>query len=133
MLRSVVEVLIRAQQNQIVPDTKLCDKCVDRSNLHARSAAQVPEVGRGNMILTIWLDQGERREGLDNLLACLRVREALQEFLQDQARGHDHPCPGQGFLEHVDLMPVNFGIAPEGERPDARIDQERHLRERSTL
>lgn len=26
-------------------------------------------------------------------------------------------------------MPVNFGVAPERERPDARIEQERHLPE----
>lgn len=74
------------------------------------------------MVLAVWLDQCERREALDYLFACSGAREALKEFLQDEARSNDHVCPGECFLERLDLMSFNLDIASERERPDARID-----------
>jgi hypothetical protein len=133
MLRGVLEVLVSAQQNESVPDTELCDERVDSANLHTRSAALVPEVRCSNVVFAVWLNQCERREPLDNLFACLGAREALQDFLQDEACGYDCICSGQSILERLDLMYFNLGIAPEGERPGARVNQERHFRERSAL
>lgn len=81
MFRGVYEVLISAQQNDLVPDAELRNECVNCANLHTRPAACVSKTRSGNMVLAGWLDQCERGEALDYLLACLGAREALEEFL----------------------------------------------------
>lgn len=77
MLRGVYEVLISAQQNNLVPDAELRDERVDRTNLHARPTARVSKTRRGNMVFAVRLDQRKRREALDYLRTCLGAREAL--------------------------------------------------------
>ena len=81
MLRGVYEILVSAQQNKLVPDAELRDERVDCANLNAGSPAGVSEACRSNMVFAVWLDQCERREALDYLLACLGARKALEEFL----------------------------------------------------
>jgi hypothetical protein len=129
----VHEILIGAQQNDFVSDAQLRDQRVDCANLHARSTAQIPEMGRGNMVPSVWLYQCQRRETLDDFCACLGAREALEKFLQHQPRGDDDVGASEGFLEGLNLGHFNLDIASECQRPDARIDEKRHLRERSAL
>ena len=107
------EVLISAQQNQFVPDAKLRDERIDCADLHPSSTAQVSEAGGRNVVFAFWLDQCERREALDNLLACLGACEALKEFLQDEASGNDNVCSGERFLERLHLRFLNFNVASE--------------------
>ena len=133
MLRRVYEVLIRAQQNNIVPDAELGDERIDCADLHPRPAACVSKACRGDMVITVWLDQCERGEALHDLLARPGTREALQQFLQDQSGGDDDVRTGERLSECPHLGFFNLDIASERQRPDARIDQERHLRERSAL
>ena len=85
------------------------------------------------MVITIRLDQRECREALHYLLACLGTREALKQFLQHQPGGDDDIRAGERLLQCPHLRFVDLSIASECERPDARIDKERHLRERSAL
>ncbi len=99
MLRCMHVVLIGAQQNELVPDAKLRDDCVDCANLHTRPAACVSKACRGNMVFTVWLDQRQRRETLHYLRARLGAREALQQLLQDEASGNDDVCTGERLLQ----------------------------------
>lgn len=133
MFRGVYEVLIGAQQNKLVPDAELRDERVDGAHLHARPAASVSQGCGIDMVLAVWLDQCERTQTLDDLPAGLRAREALQEFLQDQARGDDDIGTAQCILERLHMRFLDLDIASERQRPDACIDQQRHLRERSAL
>jgi len=133
MLRSVCKVLIGAQQDKLVADAEMRDERVDRPDLHAGPSARVSDACRANMVFAVWLDQCERREPLDDLRACLGARKALEQLLQDEACCHDDVGSGKRFLECLHLRFFNLDIASEGERPDARIDEERHLRERSAL
>lgn len=81
MLRGMYEVLISAQENQFVPDAELRNERVDRTKLHTRSATGISKACCGNMVCALGLDQCERREALDYLLARLGAGEALEQFL----------------------------------------------------
>ena len=133
MLRSVCEVLVGAEQNNTVPDAKLSDDSVDGADLYARSSAGVSQARCGNVVFAVWLDQCERGEALHDLLACLRARETLKQFLQDQAGGHDDIAAGKRLFQRLHLGFFNVNIASQRERPHARIDKQRHFRERSVL
>ena len=133
MLRSVYEVLVGAQQNSTVPDAKLSDDSVDGADLYARSPTGVSQARCGNVVFAVWLDQCERGEALDDLLACLRARETLKKFLQYQTGGHDDIAAGKRLLQRLHLGFFNLNIASQRERPNARIDKQRHFRERSVL
>ena len=133
MLRGVCEIEVGAQQNEIVPDAELPDECVDGTDLHTCPTAQIPEPCGGNVVLAIGLDQCQRGKSLDDLAACFCARKSLQQFLQDDACGDDKVCSGQSVLECLYLWQFNLDIPSESERPDARVDEERHLRDRSAL
>jgi hypothetical protein len=57
----------------------------------------------------------------------------LEKFLQDKPHGDGDVDSSERFLEGQHFRFFNLDIASERERPDARIDEERHLRERSVL
>ena len=78
---------------------ELGDQCIDRSDLDARPAAGVPEFRCGNVIVPGRLERREGGESLDDLLAGLCAGETLQQFLQDDSRGHDDIRSEQGFPE----------------------------------
>lgn len=59
MLRGVYEVLVGAQQNQVIPDAELPDQRVDGAYLYTRPTAQISEPCGGNMVLAVWLKQCE--------------------------------------------------------------------------
>ena len=122
MFRRVDEVLIGAQQNNVVSDAKLCDERVDCANLNTCPAARVSKARCGNVVLAIWLDQCERRKPLDYLFACLGACEALEYLLQDEARGYNHIRAGERIFEHLYLRLLGRGIASECERPDACVN-----------
>lgn len=84
-----IEVVVDAQQCQIVPDAELGEQGVDRADLNSGSAASISEFGRRNVILTVGLEQRKRCEALDYLCARLRAGEALKQFLKDEACCHD--------------------------------------------
>ena len=116
-----------------MPDAELGDDRVDCANLHAGSAACVSQGGCGDMVLPVRLDQGERGESFDDLRVGPGSCEALKQFLQDQAGGDDDIASGESLFERLDLRFFSLDISPECERPDAGIDKEGHLRERSAL
>ena len=116
-----------------MPDAELCDDGVDCANLHAGSAACVSKGRCGDMVLTVRLDQCERGESFHDLRLCPGSCEALKQFLQDQAGGDDDIASGESLFECLDLRFFSHDISPECERPDAGINKEGHLRERSAL
>ena len=85
------------------------------------------------MVLAVRLDQCERGESFDDLRVCPGSCEALKQFLQDQAGCDDDIASGESVFECLDLRFYSLNISPECERPDAGIDEESHLRERSAL
>ena len=113
--------------------TKLGNDRVDRSDLHSRSAACIPEFCSGDMILSGRLNQRQRSEPLDDLRAGFRARESLKKLLQDEACRHDDIRTEQCFLQVLNCRFRRLGIPAKGQRPNAGIDEQCHERERSAL
>src|SRR5215216_5642578 len=84
MLGDLREILVGGQHCQVVADAQLRQKRVDRPDLHAFSAAVIPQLRRINVIVAIWYDKRQRRKALDDLGPALGPGEALQLFLQDE-------------------------------------------------
>jgi hypothetical protein len=110
-----------------------CEKRVDRPDLHALSAAVVPQLRRLNVIVAIRHDQRQRRKAIDDLGPTLRPGEALQEFLQDEAGRQKRFAAFDGPHQRPDFGPTGWLVPPQRERPDAGVHEEAHLRWRSAL
>jgi hypothetical protein len=82
--RHVFEVLVRRQHDQIMPDAELSQQRIDCSNLYAAASATVPQLGGLDVIVTIWNQQRNCGETLDNLATGLWASESLKQFLQDK-------------------------------------------------
>ena len=55
------------------------------ADLDATATTDVAEVCRLDVIVSIWGEEWQSREPLDNLFTSLRSREPLQQLLQNQA------------------------------------------------
>lgn len=129
----VNEVLIGTQQSQFMPDAQLGDQRIDRADLHPGLATDIAQICSGDVVVSIRLNQSERTEAADDPRSCLRCNEALQQFLKDQSSRHNHVGTRQRILQRSDLRFNGRHVAPEGQGPDAGIDEQRHLRVRSRL
>ena len=114
-------------------DAELRAESVDRPGRHASAPAQVPERGCFDVILQIGTEQGKRTEARENPIPLAGPVKPLEEFLEDEARRDDEFAPFEGTREGRDLGKIRGMIAPQGEGPDARIDEQLHDRERSDL
>ena len=99
VLRSEFEVVVGAQERQIVPNAQLSKHRVNSADLDACSAANVPEVGGCDMVFAIGLHQRKRCEALNDLCAGLRSRESLKEFLENQTGRDDNIGAQKGVLQ----------------------------------
>ena len=133
VLGSELEVVVGTQQGEIVPNAQLSEQRVDGADLNARSAACVPKIGRCDMVFAIGLKQGKRGEAFNDLCARLGSGESLKQFLENQPGRDNDIGAHEGVLEQVDFRLRGRGIAAQGERPNAGVDQQRHDLERSAL
>jgi hypothetical protein len=134
VLRGSAEVVIRAEQDQIVSAAELNEYRIDGSDLDAATAARVADLCSFDVIFTARLNEPKRSEPLDQLPTPLWTGKALKELLQHQTRGKDLVCPLKGMLQGLHFRHGRFVIAAEGERSDARVDEQAHgLRARSAL
>ena len=86
------------------------------------------------MAFAVWLEKFERGESFDHVTARLAPIEALQKLLQNQTCREDLARPLESVLKRRDFCNCWRGVAPEGERPDARVNEKAHgLRARSDL
>jgi hypothetical protein len=69
MRSSELEVVVGAQERQMVANAQLSEERVDRANLDACSAAFVSEISGCDMVFAIRLQQGKRCESFDDLSA----------------------------------------------------------------
>ena len=86
------------------------------------------------MIITVRLYERKRSKSLDDSRLCPGPREALKKLLQNDTRGDYHLVSEQGVLQRLDFGLTGIDIAPQRQRPDTGIDENRHgRRERSAL
>ena len=133
MLGRQGEVHVRAQQRQVVSDADLGEQSVDSSYLNAGPATGVAELSRRNVVLTVRLKQGQRGKALDDLRSRLRTCKSLKKLLQDQTGSDNDVGPEQRIFEHLYLGLGRRAVTAQCKRPDAGVNKERHLRERSAL
>ena len=113
MSRDADEVLVGGQQRQLVAQAELRQDRVDGSNLEPGPPAPIAQLRRFDVVLAIRRQQWKRCEAFDDLLACTRSGEPLQEILQHQARRHDSLTAFKSSLEHVDLGRRLDCVAPK--------------------
>lgn len=85
------------------------------------------------MVFAIRLQQWKRCEALYDLCAGLRTGESLKEFLEYQPGRNDDIGAHKGVLELMNCRFRSRSIAAQCERPDTRVNKQRHDRERSAL
>jgi hypothetical protein len=116
-----------------VAKANLREERIDRSSLDTAAPAPIAQGCGVYVIFTIWHDERNRGETTQDLNLRFGAREALQQFLQDQASGKDQFATLDGPDKSLHFVRRGRGLSPKGERPDARIDEEAHSRLRSAL
>ena len=112
---SLDKVLVRREQCESVTDTKLCEQRIDSADLHPAATAAVSQFRGIDVVLPVGRKQRQRCESIDDVLACTRTSKPLQQFLQDQSRGHNGFVALQSVAKHAHLRGVRNSIAPESE------------------
>lgn len=133
VLRHPLEVVIRGEHRQLVANAKVREERVDGTYLHTTAPAGVAQLGRVDMILPIGHQERDCGESLEDLLARLRAREALQQLLQHETSGNDGLTVGEEADEPLHLRARRRRVPSKRERPDARVDEGAHPRDRSGL
>lgn len=133
MRRREDEITIGRQQSQPVTNAELRENGVDRADLHAGSTTPISEFRSLNVIPAVRLKERKCLEPLDDDTARPRTGEPLQQFLQDHAGRQDRMASFERNAQRLYLRHRRVPIAPKGQRPDARIDEQTHRRERSAL
>ena len=82
----MMEITVRGEHHEIVTEAQPNEKGVDRLELHAFAPANVPDLGRHNVVFTIRHDHGQRCEPLYDRVASLRAAETLQQLLKHEPR-----------------------------------------------
>lgn len=85
------------------------------------------------MVFAVRLNECEGCEAGDDLRSGLGWTEALQQFLQDEARRDDHTRAGECVLEGGNFRLGCRRIPAQRQGPDACVDEQGHLRDRSAL
>jgi len=127
------EVAIGREHHELMPDADLREEDIDRPDLYTVSAADVPQFRRRHVVLPVGNDEGKDCESFEDQLSRLGALKSLQQLLENQTGGEQRLVSfdrvtqsGDGRF-HADL------VAPQRERPDAAVDEQRQSRERSAL
>ena len=131
--RDRLEVRIRREHCELVANAELGDEGVDRADLNPASAAGVPQLGRANVILAVRNQQGKGGEPLDDAVPSARAAETLKELLKHEARGEDRVTGIERPRKERNLGAVFGSVAPQRQRPHARVDEDVQPRVRSDL
>ena len=133
MCRGQYEIVVGRQERKLVADAELREHGVDRADLQAGPATTISQVRGIDVILPV---RGQKRQGgepVDDVFARPRAGESLQQFLQNQPRGQDSVATFEGIAQRPHLWGRCGLVAAECKRPDTRIDEQAHERERSAL
>lgn len=110
------------------------DQKVDRLSLNAVRSASVPERGRRLVVGSVGLNEWKQSEGNAETLVLSLTPDPLEDFLEDDPED-DNRLPGFDQRSQLENRRVHAlpRVTPEGERPDARINEDIQRRLRSAL
>ncbi len=81
-----------------------------------------------DVILSVWLQEGQGGESLNQLTTRFGSGEALQQFLENQACCEDLVCTFKRASENLYGLGGVLSVATEGQRPDRRVYKQAHER-----
>lgn len=103
-------------------DAELGEKRVDGAYLDAPPAADIPELGRLDVVGAIRHYDGQGAEAFQDNLSGPRSRKPLEDLLEDQTGGDDHLPRLQGVTQGLDFRQVGEDVPPESKGPHAGVD-----------
>jgi len=101
--RDVLEVPVGAEKCQTVPDAKLRNQRIDRSSLNSCSTTRVSQRRRLDVIISVRNQERHRGKALENLAACLRPSETLQQLLENESGREDGLASPKAVSERRNL------------------------------
>ena len=114
-------------------DGQVGDEGIDRADLNTSGTQRVAHARRSDVIFARGREVLQRSEHLDDLRPGSFRDDALEQFLQDQPGGGDDLTTGERIAQRPDLGHIRRSVPAQRERPDARVDEQAHPRERSAL
>ncbi len=133
MPRGEREVGIRRQQSQLVAYAQLAQQRVDGPDLNPRPPANVADIRSINIVLPIRHQERQGSKSPHDVLAGTRASKALQQFLQHEASSDKRVTAVDRGSKCQHLGAGNRSVPAKGERPNAGVDEQSNLRERSAL
>lgn len=118
--------MIRTEQDKVVPPAELDEHRVDGSQLDTVATARISNFRSFDVVFAVRLQESDRGEPGDQLVARLRPVETLQQFLQHQPGREDLVGAFESVPEGLHFRCGRLGVAAKGERPNAGIDQKTH-------
>jgi len=129
----IAKVSVGRQHREVVADTELRQKRIDRAGLNAAASTFVSQFGRLHMVASVRHQHRQRGEPIKNLRTVPRAGEALQKLLQDETGGHEFFAGSDRADQFVPFASHSGRVALERQRPGAGVDKEAQRRERSAL
>jgi hypothetical protein len=116
-----------------VSDGQVGDEGIDRADLNTRRAQCVADARRSDVIFARGREVLQRSEHLDDLYPGSFRDDALQQFLQDQPGDGDDLTTGERIPQRPDLRHIRRSVPAQRKRPDTRVNEQAHPRERPAL
>ncbi len=129
-LREVVKVPVRREHHEIMSNAELRQQSVDCPDLDAAPTSSVSEFRGQDVIAPVGDDHWNGREALQQPVAILGPRDALENFLQHQSSGGQRLSSANGPDEFSDFSRRRWSIPAKRQRPDAGVHEEAHSRSR---
>jgi hypothetical protein len=114
-------------------DGQMGNEGIDCADLNTCGTQRVAHASRCDMIFARGREVLQRREHLDDLRPGSFGDDALEQFLQDHPGGGDDLTTSERIPQCPDLSHIRGSVPAQRERPDARVDEQAHPRERSAL
>ena len=78
-------------------------------------------------------EQRQRRKAIDDSVSCRGPPETLEQFLEHEPRREDALTAVESIAQAPDTRVATGLVTSQRQRPNARINEEIHERERSSL
>ncbi len=114
-------------------DGETSEEGVDGANLHTAPATVVPERRRLHVVFNLGHDDRKKGEIPQDPGSLSGSFKSLKELLDDEAGRDNQVLPLQASGQEQRLGTRRGGRPAKRKRPNARIDEDVHARERSAL
>lgn len=114
-------------------DGQVGDEGINRADLNTNGAQRVADARGGDVVIAGGRQVLQHSERFRDLCPGSLWDDALEQFLKDHPGGGNDLTTGERISQRPDLRDVRRSVSAQSERPDARIDEQAHPRERSAL